>query len=175
MRLEFARWLKNGSSALRRRGFRPCIRILKARDILLVGVVVCLGLVSDTPAHAAEERLSLDDLRQMRRDLCRRPKRVIYNTGADDMVCFPKDVEVTVENLLARRTATLIGTHVDRLVFRPITSGFSHFALDIKTGSVLNRQPADFGIRPDTRNITQEGWYPQRYRDLVVSIEYPWH
>jgi hypothetical protein len=63
---------------------------------------------------AAERRtMTLEQLRQQRQQIARRPRRVLFNNDGCDCLYFPRDQKATVDSFLARRTADLAGTHVD--------------------------------------------------------------
>ena len=107
-------------------------------------------------AEQPARQLSLEELRQQRRELARRPRRIIMNNDGCDVVYFPKGEQATVENFLAKRTTPLAGTQVDAIAFCPTSSGFSYFTHDTKVGTVLSRSGEEFGIQPNTRNIAKE-------------------
>ncbi len=61
-------------------------------------------------------------MRETRRELARRPRRIIFNNDGDDAV-YECD-EPTGENLLAQRTTPLLGSQVDSIFYCPWCSGF---------------------------------------------------
>ncbi|MEA3401449.1 MAG: family 10 glycosylhydrolase, partial [Armatimonadota bacterium] len=115
-------------------------------------------MASALPAQevGGEGELSLEELRQMRREIAHSPRGIIANNDGCDVLYFPGDVEVTVENFLDQRTTALAGTHVGAIAFCPTSSGFSFFTHDTKVGTVLTRHPGDYGILPDSQNIAQD-------------------
>ena len=123
---------------------------------LLAAACVCLtqGACLAQPA-AKPSKLSLERLREMRKQLAGRKRRIIANNDGCDCLYFPKNKEVTAKNFLAMRTTALAGTHVDTIAYCTISSGFSNFTHHTKFGTVLARQSAEFGILPSTRNIAQ--------------------
>jgi len=105
---------------------------------------------------AAEPSDALKQLRETRQQLAHRPRRVLFNNDGCDALYFPKGEPLTIEKFLERRTTPLAGTHVDTISYCTISSGFGFFTHRTRIGAVLTRQPGDYNIRPDMRNITQE-------------------
>lgn len=105
---------------------------------------------------AAKKPLSLEQLRQARKQLAHRQRRVIFNNDGCDCLYYPKDKPLAVDDFLAMRTSPLAGTQVDAIAYCSISSGFSFFTHGTKAGRVLNRQSGDFGIQPAMRNVAQE-------------------
>lgn len=126
--------------------------ISRAITAMLALVVVGAGASWGQPARST----SLEELRQARRELARRPRRIIMNNDGCDVLYFPKGEKATVEAFLAKRTTPLAGTHVGAIAFCPTSSGFSYFTHDTKVGTLLARSGEEFGILPDTRNIAKE-------------------
>jgi len=104
----------------------------------------------------APEAAALKQLRETRRQLAHRQRRVIFNNDGCDCLYFPQGEKLTVEKFLAKRITPLAGTQVTTIAYCTISSGFSFFTHRTKVGTVLTRQPGDFGIRNESRNITQE-------------------
>lgn len=100
--------------------------------------------------------LSLARLRELRREMAQRPRRIIANNDGCDVLYFPRDRELTVENFLALRTTGLVGSQVDTISYCTISSGFSFFTHDTRVGELLTRQPADYGLLPNTRNVARD-------------------
>ena len=136
------------------------------RNLCLLAILPALCLPPcDIAARAAEDttatdrpagKVSLPELRQARRELANRPRRIIMNNDGCDVLYFPKGEQASVEAFLARRTAPLAGTQVGTIAFCPTSSGFSYFTHDTKVGTLLSRSGEQFGIQPDTRNIAKE-------------------
>lgn len=89
---------------------------------ILALVLVDSGTASGQPAR----NMSREELRQARRELAHRPRRVIMNNDGCDVLYFPKGEKATVEAFLAKRTTPLAGTHVAAIAFCPTSSGFSY-------------------------------------------------
>jgi hypothetical protein len=121
---------------------------MKTNYLVLLTVLGCLSVSAETAA--------LKQLRETRSQLAHRQRRVIFNNDGCDALYLPKGEELTVEKFLAKRTSPLAGTQVDTISYCTISSGFSFFTHHTKVGAVLTRQPGDYGIQPDMRNITQE-------------------
>lgn len=110
-------------------------------------------LIQATPAA---EETTLRQFRQTRRQLAHRQRRIIFNNDGCDTLYFPQNEKATVANFLAKRTTPLAGTQVDAIAYCTISSGFGFFTHRTKVGAVLTRQPIDYGLRPDMRNIAQD-------------------
>lgn len=123
------------------------------RAITAIGVVV---LAIAGTAFGQSARVSVEELRQKRGEMAHRQRRIIMNNDGCDVLYFPKNEKATVEGFLAKRTTPLAGTHVDAIAYCTISSGFSYFTHNTKAGTVLARSGHEFGIGPETRNITKE-------------------
>jgi hypothetical protein len=121
---------------------------MKTNLLILLAVVGCLSVDAETAA--------LKQLRETRQQLAHRQRRVIFNNDGCDALYLPKGEELTIEKFLAKRTSPLVGSQVDTISYCTISSGFSFFTHRTKVGAVLTRQPGDFGIQPNMRNVTQE-------------------
>ncbi len=99
---------------------------------------------------------SLEELRAERSRMAAKPRRLIANNDGCDVLYFPGDREPTEKNFLDLRTTHLAGSQVGALSYCTISSGFGHFSHNTKTGTVFTRQGADYGIKPDARNITAD-------------------
>lgn len=108
------------------------------------------------PSAQASQPLSLEQLRQVRKQLAHRPRRIIFNNDGCDCLYYPKDKPLTAKDFLAMRTAALVGSQVDAIAYCSISSGFSFFTHGTKAGTVLTRQSGDYGISPTMRNVAQE-------------------
>ncbi|HID23098.1 MAG TPA: hypothetical protein EYP14_11950, partial [Planctomycetaceae bacterium] len=134
-----------------------CIRPLAPRRLLLVAGMILVS-TSVSVGEEPEERgpLTTGELRQARRQLVQKQRRIIANNDGCDCLYFPKDLEPTVANFLAQRTTDLAGTHVDTIAYCTISSGFGYFTHQTRVGTLLSRSASDFGIAPDKRNIARE-------------------
>ena len=127
-----------------------------SRLLLAAGASVLAASAVSAQAPVGEGKLSLEQLRETRRELAHRPRRIIANNDGCDALYFPRDAEANVENFLAQRTTGLVGSQVDTIAYCTISSGFSHFTHRTEIGTILTRSPAEFGIQPNKRNITQD-------------------
>jgi len=127
---------------------------LLSRAIAAILALVLAG--AGTALGEPAGKVSLEDLRQARRELAQRPRRIIMNNDGCDVLYFPKGEEATVEAFLAKRTTPLAGTHVGAIAFCPTSSGFSNFTHDTKVGTLLAKSGEEFGIQTETRNIAKE-------------------
>ncbi len=121
---------------------------------LLVAVAASSITIGGVEAQQGGE-LSLEQLREMRRELAHTPRGIIANNDGCDCLYYPKDLEISVQNFLDRRTTALADSEVSTVAYCTISSGFSNFTHDTKIGTVLTREPADYGLLPNTRNATQ--------------------
>ncbi|MGD9494939.1 MAG: family 10 glycosylhydrolase [Armatimonadota bacterium] len=123
---------------------------------LSVAMTASLLVVSTVPAQQPDRPLTLEQLRQMRRELAHAPRGIIANNDGCDCLYFPGDREVTVQGFLDLRTTALADSQVGTIAYCTISSGFSFFTHDTKVGTPLTRQPGDYGLLPTTRNISQD-------------------
>ncbi|MCX6910513.1 MAG: family 10 glycosylhydrolase [Verrucomicrobia bacterium] len=122
-----------------------------------VKTLLCAGLLLAILADIqAQDSPALKQLRETRKQLAHKQRRVIFNNDGCDALYLPKDEKLTIEKFLDKRTTPLKGTQVDAIAYCTISSGFSFFTHRTKVGAVLTRQPGDYGIQPNMRNITQE-------------------
>lgn len=128
-------------------------RALPFCAVWMLAVLAGRPLLGEPPR---ETGAALAQLRETRKQLAHRQRRIIFNNDGCDCLYFPKDQKPTVENFLARRTTPLAGTQVDTISYCTISSGFGFFTHNTKVGTVLTRQPGDFGIQPNMRNIAQD-------------------
>jgi hypothetical protein len=102
-----------------------------------------LAILALLVVTAMTEAWSQDAFVQQRRELAHRQRRIILNNDGCDVLYYPKNVPVTVENALLQRTSPLVGSQVDTIFYCPISSGFSNFTYNTKVGTVLDRQVLD--------------------------------
>ncbi|HCA47349.1 MAG TPA: hypothetical protein DEP45_08290 [Armatimonadetes bacterium] len=105
--------------------------------------------------QAEAQQLPLEQLREVRRELAHQPRGIIANNDGCDCLYYPKDREISVQNFLDLRTTALADSQVSSVAYTTISSGFSFFTHDTNVGTVLTREPEDFGLLPNTRNATQ--------------------
>ena len=131
-----------------------------SRRLCLIFLVFASFVIPQDPVRAqqagAKGSLSLDQLREVRKQLAHRQRRVIFNNDGCDCLYYPKDKAVTGEEFLAKRTTPLVGSQVDAIAYCSISSGFSFFTHGTKAGTVLARQSDKYGIQPAMRNVAQE-------------------
>ncbi len=123
----------------------------------LVVAAACWFVTGQAAAQqeGVEGTMSQEQLREMRRELAFEPRGIIANNDGCDALYYPKDREITVQNFLDRRTTALADSQVGTIAYCTISSGFSNFTHDTKIGTVLTREPADYGLLPQTRNATR--------------------
>lgn len=122
--------------------------------LIIVGMLLLASGAISAQQNAAP--LSLEQLREMRRELAHRPRRIIANNDGCDALYFPRDRELSVESFLDLRTTGLVGSQVDTIFYCTISSGFSFFTHDTRVGTLLTREPADYGLLPNTRNVSRD-------------------
>jgi hypothetical protein len=105
---------------------------------------------------AEPAQMTVQQLRAARKQLARQPRRIIFNNDGCDVLYFPGKLTTTPENLLGLRTTPLVESQVDSIAYCSISSGFSYFTHNTKTGQVLSVQPSAFGLHPQDRHITRE-------------------
>ncbi len=120
------------------------------------GTIVLMACVLGAVAAGAVGEDALRELRSERKRLAERPRRLIANNDGCDAFYFPRAIEPTVENFLGRRLALLVGKQAGTVSYCTISSGFGFFTHNTRIGEVLTRQGADYGIRPNMRNITAD-------------------
>lgn len=118
-------------------------------DMLLCIALLCLAAEAFAQAAAPEAFI------RQRHELAHRQRRIILNDDGNEVIYYPKDLPVTAENLLARRTSPLIGSQVDTLFYCPISAGFSYFTHDTKVGTVLEHPI--FGSNNIARTLIDQG------------------
>ena len=128
---------------------------LAARRVgrVLVGLAVVAAPLWAAPAPAPKIS-TLAELRAARSQQAHAPRRSIANNDGCDCLYDPRDLAVTPDNFLGRRTTLLKGTQVDAVAYCTISSGFGFFTHKTVVGEILTRQGADYGIQPQLRNIT---------------------
>lgn len=131
------------------------MRRSNSRFAFLVATIVSSMVVSIVAAQQTGDRLTLEQLREVRRELAHAPGGIIANNDGCDCLYFPGDREVTVQNFLDLRTTALADSQVGTIAYCTISSGFSFFTHDTKVGTLLTRQPGDYGLLPTRQNISQ--------------------
>lgn len=127
-------------------------RVLPTAALLLAGAA--LGQAPVGPAQAKPQ--TLDQLRQRRHELAFRKRGIIANNDGCDVLYFPKKQKLTPKTFLDQRTTALAGTEVGAVAYCTISSGFSFFTHDTQIGTLLTRQPEDYGIGKGRRNVAKE-------------------
>lgn len=123
--------------------------------LALLSVSAVVGSAFAAEPQAAPAKITLERLREVRRELAHRPRRVIFNNDGCDCLYFPTNRPVTTAEFLAERTSPLAGSQVDAIFYCTISSGFSFFTHNTRAGTVLDREPNAYGIGDKTRNITR--------------------
>ena len=114
------------------------------RTIFASGCMLCLTGQGET---------ALERLRADRRQAAQSQRRIIFDNDGCDAWYFPLDKEATPENLLAVRTAPLLGSQVGSVAYCTISSGFSNFTHNTKVGAVLSAPRSETVKR---KNITPD-------------------
>ncbi len=99
--------------------------------------------------------LTVEKLREMRKELAFKKRFVLNNDGCDALY-FPRNKKLTVDSFLKQRTTDLAGTQVNTIFYCSISSGFGQFTHNTKVGEILKHSASDFGIAPDKRNVTSD-------------------
>lgn len=94
------------------------------------------------PTSASGESISLEQLRNERREAAQRERRVVFNNDGNEPIYLCQDT--TPEELLRHRTSDLADTHVDAIFYCTWSSGFGMFTHDTQVGHVFNTQEGLF-------------------------------
>lgn len=83
-----------------------------------------------------------DDWVEKRASAVNRPRYVVYNTDGCDILFWPSNLPISVENFTGRRLKDVLGTRITTVAYCPQSSGFGHFtcrnAGEPLTGNVLH-------------------------------------
>lgn len=91
---------------------------------------------------ASAQTMSLEELREARRQAAHRERRVIFNNDGNEPVYLCENN--TPGELLRHRTSDLAGTHVDSIFYCTWSSGFGMFTHGTEVGSVFDTKEALF-------------------------------
>jgi len=114
------------------------------------------GAPSSAQSNDAHKKLTLEQLRAQRKSLAHHSFGIIANNDGCDVLYFPEGTPVTPRTFLAQRTTALAGTQVGAIAYCTISSGFSFFTHNTKVGSLLTRQPVEYGLSKGRRNVAEE-------------------
>lgn len=133
----------------------PMIRAA-CSGLLAIATLAMLTVDAGAQQEGAGETMTLEQLREARRELAFKPRGILANNDGCDALYYPRELELTVENFLNRRTTALADedSQVGTIIYCSISSGFSFFTHDTDVGTVLTRESADYGINPNMRNAT---------------------
>lgn len=123
------------------------------RVLLTIGLIIMGGSAAWIAAYA--QPLQEDEFVQQRREAAHRQRRIILNDDGNVVIYYPQNLPVTAENVLAQRTAPLVGSHVDSIFYCPISAGFGYFTHNTKVGAVLEHPI--FGSRNIARELINQG------------------
>ncbi len=119
------------------------IHICLQRKMLAIAALLCASFFC-----LAQETAEEDTYPALRAAARERARHVIFNNDGCDILYFPKHLEVTKENFLARRTTYLAG-RCDTLMYCPVAAGQGHFTLPLEGADFLRADPPS----ADCRNI----------------------
>ena len=77
--------------------------------------------------------ISLESLRELRREAMHRSRRIIFNNDGMDAVFKPR-TEDSIEGILKLSTSALAGSHVDTIAYNTNIGGFGLFFHNTKVG-----------------------------------------
>ena len=100
----------------------------------------------------AAKSMSLEQLKQDRKKAALRPRRLIFNNDGDDSFCGT----ATAEALLAKRTAALVGSHVDTITYST-TQSTGLFTHNTKVGEVFTYNEGRLAKRNTTQAFIDQG------------------
>lgn len=85
-------------------------------------------MLAATTVDAIEQPLAARDEWEARRSAAvNRPRGVVYNTDGCDMLYWPSNLPVSVENFTDRRLKFALGTRITTVSYCPQSAGFGHF------------------------------------------------
>ena len=118
----------------------PKIGGMKTTLYALTTVLLLSAVTAEVEAQAGAP----DAFVQQRKQLAQRQRRVIFNNDGNRIIYFPKDLPVTVENVLARRTSPPRDPwRLDLLLSHQLRLWLLHH--NTKVGSVLDHTWSDLG------------------------------
>ena len=101
----------------------------------ILGVLLSAVLFAGVSAAA---ELSDAEWTALKRQALERQRYVIYDNDDDDLLCFPKDTEFTVENYLALRTSFLHNYPVDSMVVNANYGAFQQLVFPNDCGELAD-------------------------------------
>jgi hypothetical protein len=113
--------------------------------------------------NTANEKLSVKQLRQMRRTMAKKTRRVIFNNDGCDAYKFPKNRPATPAGLIAIRTPA-VDSHVDTMSYCTLSSSFGMFSHRTKVGEFISKdRPGQPGFN-FARLLAKQGTDPLQVR-----------
>lgn len=95
----------------------------------------CLALCGLVSQAAAAASLSLEEVKDLRKEAAHRERRIIFDNDGNEVVYYMD--EATPEALLSKRTTPLAGTQVDTILYCTWSSGFGNFTHNTKVGELF--------------------------------------
>lgn len=139
---------------------------------MLLGIAIVLTNIISTAQEQMSASVSLDKLREMRKEAAHRHRRIIFDNDGNEPVYFC--AEATREALLDSRTTNLIGSQVDSIFYCTWSSGFGYFTHNTKAGSLFACTAEEPGKGPGSgfsKNKTQE-FIDKGLDPLRVMVEF---
>jgi len=128
--------------------------------VALAGILLLIS--GGTTMAGAAKAMSLARLKQERKKAALRPRRLIFNNDGDDSFCGT----ATPEALLEKRTAALVGSHVDTITYST-TQSTGLFTHNTKVGEVFTYNAG----RLANRNTTQ-AFIDQGTDNLTIMVDF---
>lgn len=115
-----------------------------------------LGLFSTQYVLAQGSISTIEAYRELRSKKLEAPRSLIHNSDGNPVIYFPINEKFTIENLLNKRTAGLLGSDVTTISYCTIASGFGNFTHNTKVGEILTEHGFDYGILNNSRNVMSD-------------------
>ena len=104
--------------------------------------------------------ISLESLRELRREAMHRSRRIIFNNDGMDAVFKPR-TEDSIEGILKLSTSALAGSHVDTIAYNTNIGGFGLFFHNTKVGEIFTSREGIW-LNNMTGPLIQQGTDPLR-------------
>ena len=89
---------------------------IKSVALLSISVALIAGCSTQDEAWEAKRKAAVE-----------RPRTLVYNTDGCDMLYWPSNLPITVENFTGRRLKDALGTCINTVSYCPQSAGFGHF------------------------------------------------
>src|SRR5690554_6001295 len=124
----------------------------------IYSVFLALGFLLIANIHVMGQKSihSIEEYRKLRNEKLEAPRGLIHNSDGNPVIYYPINEKFTIENLLNKRTAGLLGSDATTISYCTIASGFGNFTHQTKVGEILTEHGFDYGILNNSRNVVTE-------------------